>query len=178
MIKRLLRGERGYTIVEMLTVMMIMSVVFGGITTVFVAGSQAQSEQDRRFQAQLATRLAMDKVRRDIHCASDVSSHTTQSVTLTITGCGTDVSWCTGAVAGYTNRFTLHRAVGSGCSTASTKVADYLVSGDVFPSFTHLAGCGCLASLEVDFKVSLESSLTVGAYQLRDTVYLRNSTRI
>lgn len=173
-----LRGEAGYTIVEMLTVMMIMSVVFGGVTAVFVAGSQAQAEQDRRFQAQLATRLAMDKIRRDIHCASGVSSHAANSVTLTITGCGTDVSWCTAAVAGQANRFTLHRTVGASCSAAGAKVADYLVSGDVFPAFSHVTGCGCLASLAVDFKVSLKSSATVGAYQLRDTIYLRNSTRI
>jgi type II secretory pathway pseudopilin PulG len=165
----------------MLTVMAIMSFVFAGITTVFVAGSNAQVEQDQRFQAQLATRLAMDKIRRDIHCASDVSSHASNAVTLTITGCGTDVSWCTVAVAGQANRFTLHRTVGGSggtCSSSGTKVADYLVSGDVFGTFSHVEGCGCLASLAVDFKVSLKSSATVGAYQLRDTIYLRNSTRI
>jgi prepilin-type N-terminal cleavage/methylation domain-containing protein len=172
------RGESGYSVVEMLTVMAIMSIVFAGITTVFVAGSNAQVEQDQRFQAQLETRLAMDKVRRDIHCASGVSAHTSSAVTLTITGCGTDVSWCTFAVAGHANRFTLHRTVGSTCSSSSTRVADYLVSGDVFGAFSHVEGCGCLASLAVDFRVSLKSSATDGAYQLRDTIYLRNSTRI
>jgi type II secretory pathway pseudopilin PulG len=173
-----IRGESGYSVVEMLTVMAIMSFVFAGITTVFVAGSNAQVEQDQRFQAQLATRLAMDKIRRDIHCASGVSSHASNAVTLTITGCGTDVSWCTVAAVGQANRFTLHRAVGQTCTSSDTKVADYLVSGDVFGTFSHVEGCGCLASLAVDFKVSLKSSATVGAYQLRDTIYLRNSTRI
>ena len=33
-----LRGEAGYSLVEMLTVMVIMSIVFAGITDVFVAG--------------------------------------------------------------------------------------------------------------------------------------------
>ena len=40
-IKLRLKGEGGVTIVEMLTVMIIMSIVFAGITSVFVAGSKA-----------------------------------------------------------------------------------------------------------------------------------------
>ena len=83
-IKLRLRGEGGITIVEMLTVMIIMSIVFAGITSVFVAGSKAAAEQDRRFQAQLTTRLALDKIRRDIHCANDVTPFTTNAVTLKI----------------------------------------------------------------------------------------------
>src|SRR5439155_12297074 len=70
-VRRRLRGEAGYSMVEMLTVMVIMSIVFAGITDIFISGSKAQAEQDRRFQAQLATRLALDKIRKDIHCASD-----------------------------------------------------------------------------------------------------------
>ena len=81
-------GEAGYSLVEMLTVMVIMSIVFAGITDIFVAGSKASAEQDRRFQAQLSTRLALDKIRRDIHCASDVTPYSTSSATLKITACG------------------------------------------------------------------------------------------
>ena len=55
-----LRGEAGYSLVEMLVVMVIMTIVFAGVTAVFVSGSKAQAEQDRRFQAQLSTRLALD----------------------------------------------------------------------------------------------------------------------
>ena len=100
-IKRRLRGEGGTTIVEMLTVMIIMSIVFAGITSVFVAGSKAQADQDRRFQAQVTTRLALDKIRRDIHCANDVTPYATTAVTLKISaGCGGDISWCT-AQAGW-----------------------------------------------------------------------------
>ncbi len=144
-----LRGEAGYNLVEMLTVMVIMSVVFSGITSVFVAGSKAQNEQDRRFQAQLNTRLALDKIRKDIHCATDVTPFATHSVTINLpSGCGGDVSWCTIAV-----------------------------TANAFPAFAHVPGCGCLASLQVDFPVSLKGSM-IGQYELTDTIYLRNSTRI
>ena len=173
-----LRGEAGYSLIEMLTVMIIMSVVFAGITTAFVAGSKAQNEQDRRFRAQLNTRLALDKIRRDIHCATDVTPFATNAVTLKLpSGCGGDVSWCTVAVSGSTNRYALYRQLGSTCSSSGVKYADYLTTANVFPAFAHAAGCGCLASLQLDFPVSLKGT-TIGQYELTDTIYLRNSTRI
>jgi prepilin-type N-terminal cleavage/methylation domain-containing protein len=175
-----LRGEAGYSLIEMLTVLVIMTIVFTGVTAVFVAGSKAQGEQDRRFQAQLNTRLALDKIRRDIHCAYDVTPFATNAVTLKITGCsGGDVSWCTAAVPGYTNRYAVYRQLGTTCSSGSgTRIADYLTNGNAFPAFAHTSGCGCLASLRVDFIVSIKGSSTVGTYELTDTIYLRNSTRI
>jgi type II secretory pathway pseudopilin PulG len=174
-----LRGEAGYNVVEMLTVMVIMSVVFAGITTVFVAGSEAQAEQDRRFQAQLATRTALDKIRRDAHCASDVTPYATSAVTLIRpSACGGEVSWCTAAVSGSTNRYRLYRQLGTTCSAGTgVAVADYLTSANTFPGFAHEQGCGCLASLQVDLPVSLRGD-SLGAYELADTIYLRNSSRI
>ena len=174
-----LRGEAGYSLVEMLTVMVIMGIVFTGITTVFVSGSKAQTDQDNRFQAQLAGRLALDKIRKDIHCASDVTPYATNSITLKLpSGCGGDVSWCTVAVSGYSNRYRLYRQPGTSCGSASgVRIADYLSNANAFPAFTHTSGCQCLASLRVDFVISLKGS-AVDAYELTDTVFLRNSTRI
>jgi prepilin-type N-terminal cleavage/methylation domain-containing protein len=183
-LRQRLRGETGYSLVEMLTVMVIMSVVFAGITDLFVAGSKAQADQDNRFQAQLSTRLALDKMRRDIHCASTITSYSTTSLTLKISACsGGDVSWCTSPVTGVSSRYRLYRQLGTSCSSgAGTMFADYLVNtgGAVFPTdpvTTQSTGCGCLMSLPVDFKVSLKRSQTVDTYELSDTVYLRNSTR-
>src|SRR5438105_4578163 len=123
----------------MLTVMVIMGVVLGGVTDVFVSGSKAQADQDRRFQAQLAGRLALDKIRRDIHCASDVTPYATSSVTLKLpSGCGGDVTWCTVAVSGYSNRYRLYRQTGTSCGSASgVRIADYLTNANAFPAFTH-----------------------------------------
>jgi prepilin-type N-terminal cleavage/methylation domain-containing protein len=174
------RGEAGYSLIEMLTVMVLMSIVMAGVTTVFVSGSLAESAQDRRFQAQQDGRLALDKIRRDIHCATDVTPYATNSVTIKISGCGGgDVSWCTAAVAGFSNRYRLYRQLGTTCAAGTgIKVADYLTSGNVFPAYAHTTGCLCLASLQVDFVVSLKGSATIGTYELADTIYLRNSTRI
>jgi prepilin-type N-terminal cleavage/methylation domain-containing protein len=173
------RGEAGYSLVEMITVMVIMTVVFTGITAVFVAGSKAQGDQDRRFQAQLATRLAMDKIRKDIHCASDVTPYATNAITLKLpSGCGGDVSWCTAAVTGSQNRYAVYRQLGTSCGAATgIKVADYLTSASPFPAYLHTVGCTCLASLQVDFAVSNKGS-AVDAYELTDTIFLRNSKRL
>jgi len=177
-----LRGEAGYSLVEMVTVLVIMTIVFTGITQIFIAGSKAQSDQDRRFQAQLGSRLAMDKIRKDIHCASDLAvGYTTSSLTLRLpSGCGGDVSWCTSAVTGYQNRYRLYRQTGATCAAGTgVQVADYLVSGAVFPEYLHAQGCSCLASLRVDFVVSNRgSNVGVDTYELTDTVFLRNSTRL
>lgn len=178
-----LRGEAGYSLVEMLTVMVIMSIVFAGITDIFVSGSKAQTEQDNRFQAELTTRLALDKVRRDIHCASSIQNYTTSFATMKISGCsGGDVSWCTAAVSGYSNRYRLYRQLGTSCAAGTgTMYADYLTSGVVFPTnptTAYTAGCGCLEALPVDLKVSNKGSAVIDAYELQDTIYLRNSARI
>jgi len=180
-VRRRLRGEAGYSMVEMLTVMVIMSVVFAGITDIFIAGSKAQAEQDRRFQAQLTTRLALDKIRKDIHCASDVTPFATNSITLKLpSGCGGDVSWCTVAVSGYQARYRLYRQSGTSCGAATgVQIADYLTTATAFPAYLHTVGCTCLASLQVDFSVSNRgSTVGVDTYELTDTVFLRNSTRL
>jgi len=173
-----LRGEGGYSLVEMLTVLVIMTIVFTGITQVFVSGSKAQIDQSNRFQAQLNTRIALDKIRKDLHCASDVTPYATTSLTLKLpSGCGGDVSWCTVAVSGVSNRYQLFRQSGTTCSSSGTRFADYLTTGAVFPQFLHAVGCSCLASLAVDFRVSVKGS-NAGAYELTDTIFLRNSTRL
>jgi len=174
-----LRGDAGYSLVEMLTVMVIMSIVFTGITQVFVSGSKAQIDQDRRFQAQLASRLALDKMRKDVHCATDVTPYAANAITIKLpAGCGGDVSWCTAAVSGSTNRYRVYRQTGTTCSAATgVQIADYLTTGNAFPAYTHTVGCQCLASLRVDFVVSNKGS-TVGAYELTDTIFLRNSSRL
>ena len=58
-----LLAEQGYSLVEMLTVLVIMGVVMTGLTTVFVQASNSESDMNNRFQAQLTARLALDKMR-------------------------------------------------------------------------------------------------------------------
>ena len=185
------RGDRGYTLIEMLTVMIIMGIVIGSLTTVFVSASNSESDMNRRFQAQLTARLALDKMRREVHCASVVSSATpstssASSITITLpayckTGSGS-ITWCTRSVS--TNRYALYRIIGSSCS-GGTKWADYLVASSSAPAcsgalciFGYTAqSTASLAKLHVDFPVNVRPAKTVDLYELTDDVVLRNSTR-
>jgi prepilin-type N-terminal cleavage/methylation domain-containing protein len=179
-----LRREAGYSMIEMLIVLSIMGVVMTGLTTVFVSGSKAENDINRRFQAQQETRLALDRIRGDIHCSTSATlttvagTPTTYKATLnapTGASCAT-VSWCTVSVSGSSTRFALYRQVGTTCGSAGgLKVADYLTQANAFPTYAPQS-TSSLASLAVDFEVSVKGSAT-GNYKLGDTIFLRNSTR-
>ena len=94
-----MRDERGYTLVEMLTVLVIFGTVMSALMVLFVQGTGAEVDMNNRFQAQQDARLALDKLRRETHCASAVTVSSASSVTLSLpsycpTGNGS-VTWCT-----------------------------------------------------------------------------------
>jgi len=187
---RLLGDDGGYTLVELLTVLLILGVVMGGLTTVFARATSAEADMNNRFQAQQGARLALDKLRREVHCASSASpvGSNVSSITLTVPSyCKTysgnaSVTWCTRNVA--TNRYALYRVDGSTC-TGGVKWADYLtptstaaVCSGALCVFNYTAqSTSSLAKLHIDFPVNPAPSRTVDAYELVDDLVLRNSTR-
>ena len=182
-----LRSQRGYSLIEMLVVLSIMSVVMGSLTTLFVQASNAEQDMNNRFQAQQETRLALDKMRREVHCASIATpSGQSSSVTLTLpnyckTGSGS-ITWCTRSIS--TNRYGLYRIVGSTCA-GGVKWADFLVPTSSAPTcsgtlciFTYSdQSTTSLAKLHVDFPVNVKPSKGVELYELIDDIVLRNSSR-
>src|SRR5207247_415022 len=76
-------------LVELLTSMAILMIVVGSLGTLFVSGSNAETDLNRRFTAQENARLALDQLRHDVHNACDAPVTTgasTQSVGLTVPG--------------------------------------------------------------------------------------------
>jgi prepilin-type N-terminal cleavage/methylation domain-containing protein len=190
MMRRFLRKmcrERGYSLIEMLIVLSIMGIVMGSLTTVFVSASNAELDMNNRFQAQLGARLALDKMRREVHCGSVATpAGSSSSVTVTLpsyckTGSGS-ITWCTRNLA--TNRYALYRVVGSTC-TGGIKWADYLVPTSTATAcsgalciFSYTAqSTSSLAKLHVDFPVNVKPSKSTELYELQDDIVLRNSTR-
>ncbi len=168
--------EHGYSVIELLVSMSILAGVMGSVTVLFVHASNAEVDLQNRFQAQQAARLALDKLRRETHCARAASAVTSSSVTLTLesycpTGTGS-VTWCT---VGSSSRFGLHRKAGTTCDATGVKWADYLTTGSVF-TYTPQSTTS-LAKLHVDFPINLKPTKTVDAYELVDDIVLRNSTR-
>ncbi len=170
------RDESGYTLTELLTVMVILSVVMGALTTMLVSGSRASIDMNQRVEAQTELRLGLDRLRREVHCASLATSGTT-SVTLTIaTTCptaqgNTSITWCT---VGSGTRYGLWRYAGGTCSGTGVRVADHLTTASVFGYSPQSATS--LAKLAVDFPISLTPGAG-RAYRLTDEIVLRNSTR-
>ena len=175
---RALREERGYSMIELLMVMMILGIILGGLVTIFVSGSKAEVDMNTRFQAQQNARLALDKIRRNLHCATSVDPATYPTGTVIVrmpAACGGDRTYCT---SGSGTRYTLYVKSGTTCSSSTgVQVADFLTTGNIFTAYNYTTGCNCLASLSVDIPVSLKGT-SIGRYELKDTIYLRNSTRI
>jgi type II secretory pathway pseudopilin PulG len=163
---RFLADESGHTLPELLTVMIILGTVLGGLTTMFAAGMKAEARAHREFRAQQTARIALDKLRREVHCASTASpsnpNAASSSVTLTLASycktlpqplptplpsyCSTNnglttcsITWCTRTVA--TNRYALYRVTGSTCGTSGgVNWADYLVSTATAPASPTCTG--------------------------------------
>ena len=172
-----MRDERGYTLVEMLTVLVVFGTVMSALLVLLVQGTNAEVDMNNRFQAQQAARVALDKIRREAHCATAVTVSSASSVTLNLpsycpTGNGS-VTWCTVSLG--TSRYGLYRKVGAACDSTGVRWADRLTSANVF-SYAAQSPTS-LAKLSVDFPVNAKPSRTVDTYELKDDIVLRNSTR-
>lgn len=177
--------ERGYTLVEMLVVMTILGIVIAGLTTIFVSGSRAELDLNRRFQAQQQARLALDKIRVDVHCGSAAQAQTINTypgLKIAAANCSpTTISWCVVPSTTMSGRFALYRTTGttSTCQSADTKrvkVADYLTTSTGVFSTPNVAQ-DALQFVLVDVPVSVNPTVTRDVYELKDTLVARNSTR-
>jgi prepilin-type N-terminal cleavage/methylation domain-containing protein len=143
-----LRGEGGYTLVELLVVMSILGLVLVGLTTAFAAGLKAETGAVRRADAEENARVALNRMRVDIHCASAAPAPQENpyggfSLTLTespntcpgVTTSSSGVQWCTIPYPGSTTRWQLFRFLGtvlSDCdgSAGSSLRVDYVTRPD------------------------------------------------
>lgn len=175
-----LRDERGYTMIELVQVTVILGVVMAGLTTVFVQASNAELDMNRRFQAQQQARLAVDRMRREVHCANLISpTGTSGAITVTIPPqCPTAVGNATTTVTYRTvfvsaGRHKLERQVGSG---PVAKLADYIRNANVF---TYTAPTQTsLGVLRVDLPINIQPPGSGSTWQLAANMVLRNTTRL
>ena len=94
---RRLRGERGTTLVELLTVMALLSIVMAAVVVLYISGVRAQANISSTFNAQTMLHVGLDKVRSDLDLACSETTWSSTSVTLSMPPCdGSDlVTWCT-----------------------------------------------------------------------------------
>jgi prepilin-type N-terminal cleavage/methylation domain-containing protein len=178
-----LRREGGFTMIELLVVMIILLAVVGAILTLFTSALRGETDLAERVRAQEAARLALDTLRRDVHCASETSGLVpdvpSSAVTFLLpTGCPSAtteyVTWCTKPTA-VASRYTLYRVPGADCAAGGGVTwADHLTATDIF---TYAHPSGSRARLNVELVVDVDPTSDSRAYALRDALVLRNSER-
>jgi prepilin-type N-terminal cleavage/methylation domain-containing protein len=184
---QLVGEEKGYSLIELLVTMVILSAILAGLTTVFIGGTNAETALNHRFQAQLQARAGLDKLRYDIHCASAAQAQTINTypgLKLNVSNCFSStptISWCAVQVLASPPRYQLYRSTAtSNTCTASDSVrllvADYLTSSSVFTTAT--VPQYSLQTVGVTLTVSAnDKSKTAEVYKLTDSIVARASTR-
>ena len=165
-------GEGGYTLIELLVVMVILTTILTAITSLYISGANAEVQASRRFEAQQEARMAVERLRRELHCASAITpagASAVASVTVTLPAAcpspDTSIVWSTELVS--SGRYRLKRG--------SIMVADYLTSANVF---TYTApSTAALGKLHVSFPVNVHPSGGSPTWTLVDDIVLRNTTR-
>lgn len=176
---RLVRDERGYSLVELVISMSILGSVMTSVSVLLVSATNSEVDMNRRFQAQTEARMGLDRLRREVHCAQSVATSPGGTIaTLTIpstcptSGGLTSITWCTVANG---NRWDLWRYQGSTCSGTGRKWARAIKHAAVF---TYSASStSSLAYLSVDLPVNVAGGKAISSYVLKDNIVLRNSTR-
>jgi type II secretory pathway pseudopilin PulG len=174
-----LRDQRAYALTELVTVLAILTIVLGGLTALFVSATRSEVDMRKRFDAQQEARLAIDALRREVHCAKAITpSVPSPTVTLTLpSGCpasfgSTSVTWCTVNVAA--SRYQLYRKAGSTCDSAGKLHADYITLANAFTYTAPTASTR--AKLHVEFPVDVDLGDTIPSYTLVDDLVLRNTS--
>jgi prepilin-type N-terminal cleavage/methylation domain-containing protein len=188
LVRRLMGGEQGYSLIELLVTMVILSIVLASLTTVFLSGTSAEASLNRRFQAQQNARMGLDRIRTDIHCATKAQAQTINTyagVKLAVANCYAatpTISWCAVLVTASPPRYALYRSTTTGATTCTSSdaarllVADYLTTSSAFTTGTIQQYT--LQRVGVDFKVSVSAtSSTTDVYELTDSIVARNATR-
>ena len=173
-VRRLLVQESGYSLFELLQVTVILAVVMGALTTVFVRAMNSELDMNQRFQAQQEARLAVDKMRREIHCATAVTpAGTSSSITITLpaqcpTSGGSQITVVYDTQLVSTGRYRLRRA--------GVRIADYITSPN---AFTYTApAIGTLGKLHLDLPVNVRVNQARETWKLTADIVLRNTTRL
>jgi prepilin-type N-terminal cleavage/methylation domain-containing protein len=172
--RRLVACERGYTMIELLMVTVILGVVLTGLTTLFVQASNAELQMNKRFQAQQEARVAIDKMRREIHCAKAVTpAGNSSAITVTIpsqcpTSGGTEINVVYDTQLVSAERYQLRRA--------GVRIADFVRIGNVF---TYAAPTvDSLGKLRVDLPINIQPPGAGGTWELEADMVLRNTSRL
>jgi prepilin-type N-terminal cleavage/methylation domain-containing protein len=170
-----LAGQGGYSLVELLIVTAILGTILAAVTTLFIQGLNAQVDVNRRFEAQQAARVAVDKMRREIHCASAITpTGVSSSISVTLPsqcpssgGTLTTVTYdMNQVVAGQRYRLRRNNVV----------LADFSTLQNAF-DYTAQVPTVSLGKLTVTLAINIHPSKPNKQWKMVAPMVLRNTTR-
>ncbi|HXG75723.1 MAG TPA: prepilin-type N-terminal cleavage/methylation domain-containing protein [Gaiellaceae bacterium] len=172
-----LAEERGFTLIELLTALSMLVIVVTALSAALVSAGNAERDMNRRFGSQINARLALDMLRREVHCAASVTGAADEIQIVLGNRCptaagGTTVRWC---AEGSGTRYALYRQLGASCSTSGAKRVDYLTTNALFA--ITASSSSSLAYVTVTLPVNTNPASGRPDYRLTDDIVLRNSTR-
>jgi prepilin-type N-terminal cleavage/methylation domain-containing protein len=195
-------GQDGFTLTEMLVVLLIVGIVLVGITQLFTSALKSEKDQTNRTQAQQDARLGLDKLRREIRCANTLTTpggYPASAITITLGsycptagGAAATVTWCTKDKNGATppvagaQPYTLWRYTGSACSGTGTRWASDLVdkvdvpsisAGQIFGAAFAPAGAGFVPAASLT-PASTGGTLLSGTYSYDVTAVLAGGVEV
>lgn len=184
---RRLRGQAGYTMIELIAVMAIFMTIVTALTQLFISGAKAELDENRRFEAQTNARLALDKLRRELHCSSGITQTsgsalagpptTYAEIRVTLPGhCpgagGAQITVDYTMVSKGTSRWELKRTKSGG---TAIPIADYITNDDIFQYTAQNSSQRAL--LHVDIPVNVSPNEGWKEWRLVDDIVLRNTLR-
>jgi prepilin-type N-terminal cleavage/methylation domain-containing protein len=191
-----LRGDHGFTLVELLTAMGLLLLVIGAIAGTLVSASNHEARLDYMTQSQTQARQALSKLTREIHCAqtikdgsgTDMSSWTTAVSGLTVTlpaGCPTGgaqpvtAMWCTVASGSTWDLYRAVQAVGNTTCPGSNGVrwAQYLTTSTPFSVVAGTFATGHFPLVHVNVPVKSNTFGSAQGYALSGDIAALNATR-
>jgi prepilin-type N-terminal cleavage/methylation domain-containing protein len=182
---RHVRGQRGYTLIELVAVLAIFLMIVTALVSLFTSGAKAELDLNRRFEAQQNARLALDKIRRELHCSDGVTATPNVAVTsISVSmpaqcpaaqGVATTIVYDTVSLG--SSRWQLRRTKDG----VSIPIADYIVSTSAVPNgavFTYSPQTATTrALLHVDLPVNVYPNEGWKQWRLVDDIVLRNTLR-
>lgn len=192
-----LLGQAGYTLIETLVVMTLLVIVIGSIADAFSSASHTEVDQTHRASDQESARLTLQRLRRDIHCASSAQVQQTRNADGTVasplgytlslavdpsicvavtTSASNTVQWCT-VLKDPTNpnRYGVYRTISGDCNAADAVFqVDYVTKPDIWTMVCPASG---LQAVSVDMPVNRDPVKRPDRiYELQDTIALRNDS--
>lgn len=170
-----LADERGFTLVELLIAMFLLTLLLAAISGLLVSGLRASSDTSARTAAQGNIQTAVNRLEYELRCASGATvpnaGTANSSVTLTLP---TECVHATGQYTWCVSDGSLLRYAGGDCTTGTPQT---FASNVTTPTpFTLLSATGELPQLQIDLDVNL-TGRTSNEVSVTDTITLRNAPR-